>query len=108
MAIQKSTALRNAMLAPIEATIGASPTLEMRSGPPPANAAAADTGTLLASMALPADWLAAPAAGAVQLAGVWSAAVVATGDAGHFRIKAGATCHNAGHRVAARGKWGCG
>lgn len=94
MAFQFSTASRNAALDAIEAAIGASPTLELRSGPPPASCAAADSGILLASMALPADFLAAASGGSKALAGIWQdAAADAAGTVGHFRIKQGATCH---------------
>ena len=94
MAFQLSTASRNAALDAIEAAIGASPTLELRSGPPPASCAAADSGILLASMALPADFLAAASGGSKALAGIWQdAAADAAGTVGHFRIKQGATCH---------------
>lgn len=94
MPFQFSVATRNASLDAIETAIGASPTLEIRSGANPANTAAADTGTLLASMALPADWLAAASNGSKSLAGVWQdLAADAAGTAGHFRIKQGATCH---------------
>ena len=94
MAFQLSTASRNAALDAIEAAIGASPTLELRSGPPPASCAAADSGTLLASMALPADFFAAASGGSKALAGIWQdAAADAAGTVGHFRIKQGATCH---------------
>lgn len=94
MAFQFSTTARNAALDAIETTIGASPTLELRSGAAPADCATADSGTLLASMALPADWMAAASAGAKALLGTWQdLAADAAGTVGHFRIKAGATCH---------------
>jgi len=94
MPIQLSVTVRNARLDSIETTIGASPTLEIRSGAVPANCAAADAGTLLASMALPADFMAAASAGAKAILGTWQdSAANATGTAGHFRIKQGATCH---------------
>jgi hypothetical protein len=97
MAFQLSVAVRNASLDAIETTIGTAPTLEIRSGLPPANAAAADTGTLLASMALPTDWLAAASAGAKGLLGTWQdPSADASGRGGHFRIKQGATCHTQG------------
>ena len=63
MAFQFDVASRNAALDAIETTAGASPTLEIRSGAPPANCAAADTGTVLASLALPSDWMANAASG---------------------------------------------
>jgi len=104
MPFQFSTPARNASLDAIETAIGASPTLELRSGATPANCAAADTGTLLASMALPADWLAAAAAGAKTLLGTWQdLAADAAGTAGHFRVKQGATCHLQGSVTATGG-----
>lgn len=102
--MQLSVAVRNGRLDSIETVIGASPTLEIRSGAAPANCAAADTGTLLASMALPADWMAAAAAGAKAKSGTWEdLAADAAGVAGHFRIKAGATCHIQGSVTASGG-----
>ena len=104
MAFQFSVAARNASLDAIETAIGASPTLEIRSGAVPANCAAADAGTLLASMTLPADWLAAASGGVKALAGSWlETAADGTGTAGHFRIKAGATCHLQGTVTATGG-----
>lgn len=97
MAIQFSVAVRNARLSAIEATAGTGPTLEIRSGAQPASCAAADAGTVLATLALPSDWLDAPSDGTADLAGVWEdPASDATGTAGHFRIKQGATCHMQG------------
>ena len=104
MAFQFSTAARNASLDAIETTIGTSPTLELRSGAAPANCAAADSGTLLASMALPSDWLAAASAGAKALLGTWQdLSADAAGTVGHFRVKQGATCHIQGSVTATGG-----
>ena len=97
MALQFSAAARNAALDAIETAIGASPTLELRTGAAPANCAAADTGTVVATTALPADFMAAAAAGAKALSGTWQdIAADAAGTVGHFRIKQGATCHAQG------------
>lgn len=94
MAFQFSTTARNASLDAIETAIGASPTLELRTGAAPANCGAADSGTVLATMTLPSDWMAAAAAGAKALLGTWQDPTAdAAGTVGHFRIKAGATCH---------------
>jgi hypothetical protein len=104
MAFQFDDASRNAALDAIEATIGTGPTLEIRSGAPPANCAAAATGTLLASMTLPADWLAAASAGAKTLLGTWQDPSADTGGtAGHFRVKSGATCRIQGTVTATGG-----
>ncbi|TGT76722.1 MULTISPECIES: hypothetical protein [unclassified Mesorhizobium] len=93
--LRYSTSVRNAKLDAIEDTVGASAVLKIRSGSPPANCAAADTGTVLASIDLPADWM-APAAAAVKVkAGTWQdASADANGTAGHFRIYDGlGVCH---------------
>ena len=104
MAIQLSVSVRNARLDQIESTIGTAPTLEIRTGSAPANCAAADTGTVLATMTLPSDWMANAASGSKALSGTWQdLSADATGNAGHFRIKAGATCHLQGTCTAASG-----
>jgi hypothetical protein len=104
MAIQLSVAVRNARLDQIESTIGTAPTLEIRTGSPPANCAAADIGTVLATMTLPSDWMANAASGAKALSGTWQdLSADSTGNAGHYRIKAGSTCHLQGTCTAAGG-----
>lgn len=104
MAFQFSTAVRNASLDAIETTISTAPTLEIRSGTKPADCAAADSGTVLATMTLPADWMAAAASGVKALSGTWEDAEAdAAGTAGHFRIKQGATCHVQGSVTATGG-----
>jgi hypothetical protein len=90
-----STELRNARIGQIETIAGASPRLMVRSGAKPVNAAAADAGTVLADITLPADWLTAPSNGGVSKSGTWTdAAADASGTAGHWRLyKAdGTTC----------------
>jgi hypothetical protein len=93
MAFQYSVAVRNASIDAIETTAGTGPTLEIRTGAPPANCATADSGSVLVSMTLPSDWMAAASGGVKALAGSWSGSATGTGTAGHFRIKQGATCH---------------
>lgn len=98
MPFQFSVGVRNAWLDSIETTIGASPTLELRTGAPPANCAAADTGTVVATMTLPADFMAAAASGSKAISGTWQdTSADAAGTVGHFRIKQGATCHIQGN-----------
>jgi hypothetical protein len=98
MAFQLSTTVRNAMLDQMETTISTAPTLTIRTGAQPADCAAADSGTVLATIVLPSDWLAAASAGAKAIAGgPWQdASADNTGTAAHFRVKAGATCHMQG------------
>lgn len=106
MAMQLSVAARNARLDAIEATVGASAVLKIRTGGQPANCAAADSGSVLASMTLPADWMAAAASGAKAKSGTWQdSSAVAGGTAGHFRIYAsdGTTCHLQGSVTATGG-----
>jgi hypothetical protein len=87
MAMQYAEALRNAQLDTIESHIGTSAILEIRTGAQPANVAAADSGTLLASLNLPSDWLANAASGAIAKSGSWTGTAVAAGTAAHFRLK---------------------
>lgn len=90
MAIQYSTTLRNNQLDQIESTTGVSARLRLYSGAPPANCAAAPTGTMLLDITLPSDWLNAASGGTKTIIGPWTG----TGDAGagagtvagHFRL----------------------
>lgn len=94
--LQLSTAVRNARLDVIESTIGASAVLKLRTGALPANVAAADTGTVVSTISLPVDWMAAAASGSKAISGTWQdTAADATGTIGHFRVYAsdGITCH---------------
>lgn len=106
MAIQLSVAVRNARLDAIETAIGTSAVMKIRTGAQPANVAAADAGTILATLTLPADWLAAAAAGAKAKSGTWQdAAADAAGTAAHFRVYAsdGTTAHMQGSVTATGG-----
>jgi len=108
MSLQLSTAVRNARLDQIETTIGTSPILEIRTGAAPANCAAADSGTVLATVTLPSDWMAAASSGSKAKNGTWQdSSADATGTAGHFRVKdsSGTTCHIQG-TVTANGGGG--
>jgi hypothetical protein len=95
MALQFSTAVRNARLDAIETSIGASAILKIRSGAPPAACSTADSGTVLATLSLPADWMNAAASAQKTMLGSWAdASADAAGTAGHFRVYAadGTTC----------------
>jgi hypothetical protein len=99
MPLQFSTAVRNARLDVIETTVGVSAVLRIRSGAVPANCAAVDAGTVLATVNLPADWMAAAASGSKALSGSWvDSSADATGTAAHFRLydSTGTTCHAQG------------
>ena len=106
MALQLSTTVRNARLDSIETSVGASAVLRIRSGSVPANCAAADAGTVLATLNLPSDWMAAASGGSKALAGSWQdASADATGTAAHFRLydSTGVTCHAQGTVTATGG-----
>lgn len=97
MTVQLSTNARNGMLDAIETELitGGAPVLKIRSGAPPANCAAADSGTVGATMNLPADPMAAAAAGSKAKSGTWQdASADASITAGHFRVykNDGTTC----------------
>lgn len=94
MTLQYSVTVNNARLDSVESATGTAPTLEIRTGAPPANCGAADSGTVLATVTLPSDWMNAAASAQKTKLGTWQdASADNTGTAGHFRIKQGATCH---------------
>lgn len=106
MALQYSTTLRNNQLDTIETTIGTSAVLKIRTGAPPANIATADSGTVLATLSLPSDWLAAASSGSKAKSGTWEdLSADNTGTAGHFRIyqSDGTTAHIQGTVTATGG-----
>lgn len=92
-----STAVANAMLDAIEATIGASPTLLIFDAAQPADTTSADVGNVLATLPLPADWLAAATGRSKALLGTWrDTAADAAGTPAGFAIKQGSTVHMRG------------
>lgn len=106
MTLQYSTAVRNAKLDAVETAIGASAILKIRTGAPPANCAASDSGSVLATLNLPSDYMAAASGGAKAKAGTWEdASADGTGTAAHWRLYAsdGTTCHAQGTVTATGG-----
>jgi hypothetical protein len=106
MAIQLSVAVRNARLEAIETTTGTGAIMRIRTGAQPANCAAADSGTVLATLTLPSDWMSNASGGTKSLLGTWEdTAADATGTAAHYRIydSAGTTCHLQGSVTATGG-----
>jgi hypothetical protein len=106
MALQLSTTVRNARLDAIETAISTSAVLKIRTGAAPTDCATADSGTVLATLNLPSDWLAAASNGSKAKSGTWEdASADATGTAAHFRIYAsdGTTCHIQGTVTATGG-----
>ena len=108
MALKLSTTVKNARLDAIETAIGTGAILKIRSGAAPANITDADSGTVLATLTLPSDWLAAAANGTKAISGTWQdTSADAAGTAGHFRLYAsdGTTQHIQG-TVTATGAGG--
>jgi hypothetical protein len=106
MSLQFSTSVRNARLDVIESTIGISAVLKIRTGAAPADCATADSGTVLATVNLPSDWMAAASSGSKAMSGTWEdTSADATGTAAHFRLYAsdGTTCHAQGTVTATGG-----
>ncbi len=98
---QESVAVRNARLDAWETQIGVSAKLSIFSGSMPANCAAADTGTKLATFSLAADWASAASAGAKSLSSLPLSTTAIAGaptNAGYFRLYAtdGTTCGSQG------------
>jgi hypothetical protein len=87
MAVQLGTGVRNARLDAIETSIGTGAILTMRTGSPPANCAAANSGTVLATLTLPSDWMGGAGSGVKSLLGTWQdTSADNTGTAAHYRI----------------------
>ena len=106
MTVQLSVSARTARLDAIETAIGVSAILKIKTGAQPANCAAADTGTVLATLNLPSDYMAAAASGAKAKAGTWEdPSADAAGTAAHWRLYAsdGITCHVQGTVTATGG-----
>lgn len=99
MAVQLSVAVRNARLDQIESTIGTTAILRIRTGAQPADCATSDSGTILAALTLPSDYMAAAGSGAKAKTGTWEdTSADNTGTAAHWRLydSAGTTCHAQG------------
>ncbi len=106
MALQYSAAVRNAKLDAVETAIGTTPVLKIFTGSAPANCAAANSGTELASMTLPSDFMSAASGGSKAKNGTWEdTSANNSGTAGHFRLYAsdGTTCHAQGTVTATGG-----
>jgi len=106
MAMKVSDAIANAKLDSYETTIGTSAVMKIRTGAPPTNISDADSGTVLATLSLPSDWMAAASSRSKAKSGTWQdASADAAGTAGHFRIYAsdGTTQHIQGTVTATGG-----
>lgn len=91
MTLQYSANTRNAKLDAVETNAGTTPILTLRTGAAPADCATANSGTVVANMTLPSDWMAAASAGTKAKSGTWQdTSADASGTIAHFRI------HNSG------------
>lgn len=86
MAVRLNTAVRNQLADSLADTFN-SGVLEIRTGSQPAAASDSATGTLLASITLPADAFSAASVGVASKSGTWSVAAAATGTAGWARFR---------------------
>jgi len=106
MAVKFSVEVRNARLDALETAIGTSAVLKIRSGAAPTNITDADSGTVLATLSLPSDWMANAASGSKSKSGTWQdTSADNTGTAAHFRLYAsdGTTQHMQGSITATGG-----
>lgn len=106
MTVQYSVAVKNAKLDAIETAIGVSAILKLRSGAKPTNITDASSGTVLATLNLPSDWLGAASGGVKSKSGTWEdVSADAAGTIGHFEITAsdGTTQHMRGTVTATGG-----
>jgi hypothetical protein len=86
--IQFEQGLAHAMLDAMETNIGASPVLTLRSGAQPGTCGAADSGTLIATIAMAADAFSNAASWAKAIgAAIQDLSADGGGTLGHWRIK---------------------
>jgi hypothetical protein len=94
------------MLDALETAIGTSRGVENSHRRGPGVGATADSGTVLATLTLPSDWMAGASSGSKAKSGTWEdASADAAGTAAHYRIYAsdGTTAHLQGTVTATGG-----
>ena len=101
MSFQTSDTVANSMLDAFETAIGTSAVLKIYdlTAGAPTNCAASITGTVLATITLPSDWMAGASSRSKAKSGTWQdASADNTGTADFFRLFAndGTTCHAQG------------
>lgn len=85
MPLQKNTALINAQVAAFGALFNGG-TLEIYTGPQPADPNSAPSGSLLCTITIPNPAFGSPSGGVIAKAGSWSATAGASGTAGWARF----------------------
>lgn len=106
MALQFSIPVGNARLDAVESTIGTSAILTIRTGAQPSDCSQANSGTVLATINLPSDWMTNAASRTKSKSGTWEdTSADNAGTAGHFRIhdSTGTTCGIQGSVTATGG-----
>lgn len=105
MSVQLSVAVRNARLDAIETAVGTGAIVKIRTGAAPASCATADSGTALAIITDPSDWMNNASGGTKTLLGSWTTTGAAAGTAAHFRVydSTATTCHMQGTVTATGG-----
>jgi hypothetical protein len=83
---QYSVGMRNRQLDAKNTEWTSTSTLKIFTGAQPANCAAANSGSELVAMTLPATPLAAASSGQVTKSGTWSGVAGGSGTAGHYRV----------------------
>lgn len=87
MSLQYSVGIRNAKLDAVETYGNTAPTLCLFSGSAPATCATANSGTVVATLTLPSDWMAAASSGTKAKSGTWQdTSADASATVGHFRL----------------------
>jgi hypothetical protein len=86
MAIQLSTAARNARADALTAQVGNAGKLKIYTGAPPADVGSSEAGTLLSTHTLASPFAPAASGGVLQPTIPADATAVANGTAGHFRV----------------------
>lgn len=90
--LQFSTTLRNDMMNQLQVVGGTTAVLNIYNGALPTNCASSSAGTILASISLPAAFMAAASGGSAAMSGSWAdSSADASGTAVHFRIFTDAT-----------------
>jgi hypothetical protein len=88
MTIQLGSTLRTNMINTYETSLGTSPKLIIRSGAQPGACNSVDSGSMLAILTLPSDWISTGASGSVTIVGgPWAGTGATAGTAGHYRLK---------------------
>jgi hypothetical protein len=96
MTIKYSNTVKDAKLDAIETAISTAPLLSLWTGSVPTATTDANTGTMVAQMTLPSDWMAASSGGVKAKSGTWQdTSADNAGTVTYFRIhnSGGTLCH---------------